>query len=154
MFVKKKKNNYMVNVDKYRVLFGIPSMLPAMQPKNYILILTRHFIYTCRVNSSNLNHLSWTNYVNKFLETEKLISIKNSTYDKMKTHSPGKNGLTFSGLSMLVSSSPLKFIVNRYWQFICMLYFCRITCGFILAVQITTRCRVVNVELGSALLAC
>ena len=81
-----EKNNYMVNVDKYRALFGIPSMLPAMQPINYILILTRHYIYTCRVNSSNLNHLSWKNYVNKFLETEKLIAIKNSTYDKMKTH--------------------------------------------------------------------
>ena len=35
---KKKKKNYMVNVDKYRALFGIPSMLPAMQPINYILI--------------------------------------------------------------------------------------------------------------------
>ena len=88
----------MVNVDKYRALFGIPSMLPVMQPINCILIPKRHYIYACRVNSSNLNHLSWKNYVNKFLETEKLIVIKYSTYDKVKTHWK-KNGLTFSGLA-------------------------------------------------------
>ena len=68
-------------------MFGIPSTLGAMQPINYILILTRHYIYTCRVNSSNPKFLNWKNTVNKFLETEKLIANKNSTYDKMKTHS-------------------------------------------------------------------
>ena len=81
-----EKTNYMVNIDKYRAMFGIPSTLRAMQPINYILILTRHYIYTCRVNSSNPNFLNWKNTVNKFLETEKLIAIKNSTYDQMKTN--------------------------------------------------------------------
>ncbi|MCG7878665.1 MAG: reverse transcriptase domain-containing protein [Candidatus Thiodiazotropha endolucinida] len=78
--------NYMVNIDKHRALFGISSMSPAMQPINYILIATRHYIYTCRVNSSNLSLLLWKNYVKKLFETEKLIAIKNSTYDKLKTH--------------------------------------------------------------------
>ena len=90
----------MVNIDKYRAMFGIPSTLRAMQHINYILILTRHYIYTCRVNSSNPNFLNW----NKFLETEKTDSYKkNSTYDKMKTH--WENGLTFSGSSTLGSRS-------------------------------------------------
>ena len=65
---------------KHRALFGILSTSAAMQP------LTRHYIYTCRINSSNLNIPAWKNYVNKFLETEKLIAIKNNTYDKLITH--------------------------------------------------------------------
>lgn len=81
-----ERTNYMVNIDKYRAIFGIPSTIRSMQPINYILILTRHYIYTCRVNSLNPNFLNWKNTVNKFLETEKLIAIKNSMYDKMKTH--------------------------------------------------------------------
>ena len=80
------KCHYMVNVNKHRAIFGIPSTSAAMQPLNYILILTRHYIYTCRINSSNLNIPAWKNYVNKFLETEKLIAIKNNIYDKLKTH--------------------------------------------------------------------
>ena len=32
------------------------------------------------------NILAWKNYVNKFLETGKLIAIKINTYDKLKTH--------------------------------------------------------------------
>ena len=39
-----------------------------------------------RINSSNLNIRTWKNYMNKFLETEKLIAIKNNAYDKLKTH--------------------------------------------------------------------
>ena len=80
------KCHYMVNFNKHRAIFGIPSTSAAMQPLNYILILTRHYIYTCQINSSNLNIPAWKNYVNKFLETEKLIAIKNNTYDKLKTH--------------------------------------------------------------------
>ena len=80
------KSYYMVNVNKYRAIMGIPNTSAAMQPINYILILTRHYIYTCRINSSNLNVRTWKNYMNKFLETEKLIAIKNNTYDKLKTH--------------------------------------------------------------------
>ena len=75
------KSYYMVNVNKYRAIMGIPNTSAAMQPINYILILTRHYIYTCRINSSNLNIQTWKNYMNKFLETEKLIAIKNNAYD-------------------------------------------------------------------------
>ena len=50
------KCHYMVNVNKHRAIFGIPSTSAAMQPLNYILILTRHYIYTCRINSSNLKY--------------------------------------------------------------------------------------------------
>ena len=60
-----EKNNYMLNVDKYRAIFGIPNTSWAMIPINYILIVTRHYIYKCRISSSNLNHLSWANYVKK-----------------------------------------------------------------------------------------
>ena len=81
-----EKNNYMLNVDKYRAIFGIPNTSLAMIPINYILIVTRHYIYKCRISSSNLNHLSWANYVKKILELEKLIAIKNNKYDKMKIH--------------------------------------------------------------------
>ena len=76
----------MVNVNKYRAIMGIPNTSATMQPITYILILTRHYIYTCRINSSNLNIRTWKNYMNKFLETEKLIAIKNNAYDKLKTH--------------------------------------------------------------------
>lgn len=81
-----EKTNHMINIDKHRAIFGIPNTLRAMQPINYILILTRYYIYTCRVNSSNPVFVNWKNTVNKFLETEKLIAVKNSTYDKMKIH--------------------------------------------------------------------
>ena len=66
--------------------FWCQSTSAVMQPLNYILILTQNFICTCQINSSNLNSPAWKNYVNKFLETEKLIAIKNNTYDKLKTH--------------------------------------------------------------------
>ena len=78
------KNNYMINIDKHRAIFGIPNNVLAMQPINYILIVTRHYIYKCRVSSSNLNLLSWENYVKKFLELEKLIALKTNKY--YKTH--------------------------------------------------------------------
>ena len=81
-----EKNNYMLNVDKYRAIFGIPNTSLAMIPINYILIVTRHYIYKCRISSSNLNLLSWANYVKKILELEKPIAIKNNKYDKMKIH--------------------------------------------------------------------
>lgn len=80
------KNNYMINIDKQRAIFGIPNNILAMQPINYILIVTRHYIYKCRVSSSNLNLLSWENYVKKFLEVEKLIALKTNKYDKIKIH--------------------------------------------------------------------
>ena len=64
----------------------ILTVLKKMIPINYILIVTRHYICKCRISSSNLNYLSWANYVKKLLELEKLIAIKNNKYDKMKIH--------------------------------------------------------------------
>ena len=76
----------MINTDKHRAIFGIPNNVLAMQQINYILIVTRHYIYKYRVSSSNLNLLSWENYVKKFLELEKLIALKTNKYYKIITH--------------------------------------------------------------------
>ena len=49
-------------------------------------LITRHYIYRCKIISTGLNLSSWENYVKQFLEIEKLIAIKNDRNDKIKKY--------------------------------------------------------------------
>ena len=47
-----------------------------------ILILTRYYIYKCRINNKQLNLLAWIHEVKFFIQIEKMIAIKTDRYYK------------------------------------------------------------------------
>ena len=65
------KSNYMINIDRQRAIFGISNNSAAIFPVNYVLLITRHYIYRCKIISTGLNLSSWENCVKQFLEIEK-----------------------------------------------------------------------------------
>ena len=65
------KSNYLINIDKLRAIFGINI------PVNYLLIVTRHYIYNCKLSNKNLSITGWQNYVKQYIQVEKMIAIKN-----------------------------------------------------------------------------
>ena len=67
-----KKNQYLVNIDKKRAIFGICNQNEFNKPINYILILTRFYIYKCRINNKELNIATWVKEMNFFLHIEKI----------------------------------------------------------------------------------
>lgn len=77
-----KKANYLLNIDKKRAIFGIVSLTIYNKPINYIFILTRYYIYKCRISNNQLNLRAWINEVNKFLKIEKMIAMKKDGYEK------------------------------------------------------------------------
>ena len=46
-------------------------------PVNYLLIVTRHYIYNCKLSNKNLSITGWQNYVKQYIQVEKMIAIKN-----------------------------------------------------------------------------
>ena len=66
-----KKNNYLLNVDKQRAILGIMNVNEYNKPINYILILTRYYIYKCCINNKQLNLLAWIHEVKFFIQIEK-----------------------------------------------------------------------------------
>ena len=66
-----KKNKYLVKIDKKRAIFGISNQNESNKPINYILILTRFYIYKCRINNKELNIATWAKEMKFFLHIEK-----------------------------------------------------------------------------------
>ena len=76
------KCNYLINIDKVKAIFGILNSNEWFRPLNYILILTRFFIYKCRIKNKQPNITGWKNEVKTLIMTVKMIAIKNSRIDK------------------------------------------------------------------------
>ena len=76
------KCNYLINIDKVKAIFGILNSNEWFRPLNYILILTRFFIYKCRIKNKQPNITGWKNEVKTLIMMEKMIAIKNSRIDK------------------------------------------------------------------------
>ena len=81
-----ENGNYLLNIDIKRAIFGIVSSSVCNKPINYILILTRYYIYKCRISNNQLNLRAWINEVNKFLKIEKMIAMKKDGYEKFIKH--------------------------------------------------------------------
>ena len=77
-----EKNQYLVNIDKKRALFGICNQSEFSKPINYILILTRFYIYKCRINNKGLNIAEWVKELKFFIHIEKKIAIKADRFPK------------------------------------------------------------------------
>ena len=80
------QNNYLINIDKVRAIFGILNASKIYIPVNYILTVTRYYIYNCKLNENNLTILGWQRFVKQYLEVEKMIAIKNDTYMQFNTN--------------------------------------------------------------------
>ena len=77
---------FSLNIDKQTAIFGITFNRHFNKPINYILIITRYYIYKCRINNKRLNLLTWRKEVNRFLSVEKMIAIKNGYFEKFNRH--------------------------------------------------------------------
>lgn len=77
-----EKIQFSLNIDKQTAIFGITFNVRFNKPMNYILILTRYYIYKCRINNKPLNLLTWRTEVSQFLTIEKMIAIKNGQFEK------------------------------------------------------------------------
>ena len=65
------------NIDTLRAIFGIPHTSKINIPVNYLLIVTRHYIYSCKLSNKKLSITGWQNYVKQYIQVEKMIAIKN-----------------------------------------------------------------------------
>ena len=81
-WIYEKKNQYLVNIDTKRVIFGICNQNEFNEPINYILILTRFYIYKCPINIKELNIAAWVKEIKFFLYIEKKIAIKIDRFDQ------------------------------------------------------------------------
>ena len=77
-----EKNLYLVNIDKKRALFGICNQSEFSKHINYILILTRLYIYKCRINNKGLNIAEWVKELKFFIHIEKKIAMKADRFPK------------------------------------------------------------------------
>ena len=66
-----EKNQYLVNIDKKRTIFGICNQNEYNKPINYVLNLTRFYIYKCRINNKKLNIAAWAKEIKYFIHIEK-----------------------------------------------------------------------------------
>ena len=82
-----------MNIDKKRAIFGICNQNEFNKPINYILILTRFYIYKCRINNKELNIATWVKEMKFFLHIEKKIAIKTDRFDKFQNI--GRNGCKY-----------------------------------------------------------
>ena len=80
-----EKKQCLVNIDKKRAIFGICNQNEFNKPINYILILTRFYIYKCRINNKELNIATWVKEMKFFLHIEK-IAIKTDRFDKFANY--------------------------------------------------------------------
>ena len=47
-----ERNNYLLNIDMQRAILGVTNVTENNKPINYILILTRYYIYKYRINGN------------------------------------------------------------------------------------------------------
>ena len=79
------KTDYFITIDKVRAIFGIPNISKPSIPVNYLLTVTRYYIYNCKLNENNLTIPGWQVFIKQYLEVEKLIAIKNDTFRQFNT---------------------------------------------------------------------
>lgn len=77
-----ENSDYIVAIVMYNVIFGITFKREFHIPVNYIIILTKYYIYKCRTNNKPLNFSVWKNEIKNSLLIEKMIAIKNNRYQK------------------------------------------------------------------------
>lgn len=77
-----QKGQFLLNINKQSAIFGKIYNLLSNKAINYILIVTRFYIYKCRIGNKQLNLQAWKNEIRQFILIEKLIAIKNNVFDK------------------------------------------------------------------------
>ena len=77
-----EKNQYLVSIDKKRALFGICNQSEFSKTISFILILTRFYIYKCRINTKGSNIAEWVKELKFFIRIEKKIAIKADRFHK------------------------------------------------------------------------
>lgn len=77
-----QKGQFLLNVNKQSAIFGKTYNLLSNKAINYILIVTRFYIYKCRIGNKQLNLHAWKNEIRQYILIEKLIAIKNNVFDK------------------------------------------------------------------------
>ena len=75
-----EKSNYLLNIDMQRAILGITNVTENNKSINYILILTRYYIYKCRINGNRPSIAEWIKEVTFFIHIEKMIAIKTDRY--------------------------------------------------------------------------
>ena len=75
-----ERRNYLLNIDMQRAILGITNVTENNKPINYILILTRYYIYKCRLNGNRPSITEWIKEVTFFIRVEKMIAIKTDRY--------------------------------------------------------------------------
>ena len=83
-FLINMKSDYIFIMHKHAAFFGITFDVALYMPINYILILTKYYIYKCRIQNKQPNIKIWQNEVKDYLFLEKMIAIKNNTYEKFE----------------------------------------------------------------------
>ena len=83
-FLINMKSDYIFIMHKHAAFFGIIFDAALYMPINYILILTKYYIYKSRIQNKQPNIKIWQNEVKYYLFLEKMIAIKNNTYEKFE----------------------------------------------------------------------
>lgn len=81
-----EKVNGSFSIIMFSVFFGISYNQECNKPFNYIIILTKYYIYKCRINKKPLNFNIWKFEIKNALVTEKMIAIKNYRYAKFQKY--------------------------------------------------------------------
>ena len=107
-FLINMKSDYIFIMHKRAAFFGITFDAALYMPVNYILILAKYYIYKCRIQKNNIK--IWQNEVKDYLFLEKMIAIKNNTYEKFEKII-GTSGLLSS---KVISTLFLKVILINF----------------------------------------
>ena len=83
-FLINMKSDYIFIMHKHAAFFGITFDVALYMPINYILILTKYYIHKCRIQNKQPNIKIWQNEVKDYLFLEKMIAIKNNTYERFE----------------------------------------------------------------------
>ena len=83
-FLINMKSDYIFIMHKHAAFSGITFDVALYMPIYYILILTKYYIYKCRIQNKQPNIKIWQNEVKDYSFLEKMIAIKNNTYEKFE----------------------------------------------------------------------
>lgn len=81
-----EKSEFVVAIIMYNAIFGITFNQDFNKPINYIIILTKYYIYKCRINNKQLNFAVWKNEVKNSFLLNKTIAIKNNCFENFSKH--------------------------------------------------------------------
>ena len=83
-----ERSNYLLNIDMQRAILGVTNVTENNKPINYIFILTRYYIYKCRINGNRPSITEWT---------------RTSVH---RTRMPPPNAIQKKGLYVIVTGIP------------------------------------------------